>query len=154
MVLGLFAETKGPRLSGRTPGIYNVMRGIGRHSIRRYFGWVFVILFVLLAPNFIWLGTSTLRIQNISNSSIDSISYLVCENIHPIGSLTPHQSVFRFLPACGDDTLEIVIGKTKYCQSYVEGELYHVDAVINAVDSVSCRYDDLLSSLFIKKVLW
>ena len=120
----------------------------------RYLGWTFAILFLLLAPNLIWFGTSTLRIQNISNSSIDSIAYLVCETVHPVGSLDPHQFIFHLLPACGDDTLEIVIGVDKYCQTYVEGELYHVDAEINGVDSVSCRYADLLSSLFIKKVFW
>jgi len=120
----------------------------------RYLIWAFVMLFMLVAPNLLWVGTSTLRIQNISNSPVDSIAYLVCETIHPVGTLAPHQSIFRFLPACGDDTLEIVIGVAKYCQTYVEGELYHVDAAINGVDSVSCSYDDLLSSLFIRKVLW
>ena len=120
----------------------------------RYSGWVIAIFFVLLTPNLIWFGTSTLRIQNISDSSIDSIAYLVCETVHPVGSLDPHQFIFRLLPACGDDTLEIVIGGGKHCQTYVEGELYHVDAEINGADSVSCRYDDLLSSIFIKKVLW
>ena len=120
----------------------------------RYLGWSFVILFVLLAPNLLWLGTSTLRIQNISNSPVDSIAYLACETIYPVGILAPHQSMFRFLPACGDDTLEIVIGEAKFCQMYVEGEQYHVDAAINGVDSVNCRYDDLFSSLFVGKVLW
>ncbi len=120
----------------------------------RYLGWAFEILFALLAPNLLWLGTSTLRIQNDSNSAIDSIAYMVCETIHPVDTLILINPHFAFLPACGDDTLEIVIGEAKYCQTYVEGELYHVDAEINGVDSVSCRYDDLLSSLFIKKVFW
>jgi hypothetical protein len=125
-----------------------------RHSIMRYLGWAFAILFVLLAPNLLWLGTSTLRIQNVSNSPVDSIAYLVCETIHPVGTLAPQQSIFRFLPACGDDTLEIVIGEAKFCQTYVEGELYHVDAEIAGVDTVRCTYDDLLSSLFVTKALW
>ena len=120
----------------------------------RYWGWAFAILFVLIAPNLLWLGTSTLRIQNVSNSPVDSIAYMVCETMHPVGTLGPHQSMFRFLPACGDDTLEIVIGEGKFCQTYVEGELYHVDAAIDAVDSVRCKYDDLLSSLFVVKALW
>lgn len=120
----------------------------------RYTGWAFAILFVLLAPNLLWFGTSTLRIQNVSHSPIDSIAYMVCETIYPVGSLGSHQSIFRFLPACGDDTLEIVLGETKFCQTYVEGELYHLDATIDAVDSVRCKYDDLFSSLFVVKVLW
>ena len=120
----------------------------------RYLGWAHVILFVLVAPNLLWLGTSTLRIQNLSHSPIDSIAYLACETLHPIGTLAPHQSIFRFLPACGDDTFEIVIDEARFCQTYVEGELYHVDATIGGVDSVSCTYDDLLSSLFVVKALW
>ncbi len=120
----------------------------------RYLGWAFAMLFFLLLPNLIWLGTSTLRIENVSNIPLDSIAYVVCETIHPVGTLAPHQSVFRFLPACGDDTLEIVIGESKFCQTYVEGELYHVDATINTVNTVRCTYDDLLSSLFVKKALW
>jgi len=120
----------------------------------RYLGWAFAIFFVLLVPNLIWIGTSTLRIQNVSNSPVDSIAYMVCETMHPVGTLAPHQSIFRFLPACGDDTLEIVIGEAKFCQTYVEGELYHVDATIDAADSVRCKYDDLFSSLFVAKALW
>ena len=115
---------------------------------------IFTILFILLAPNLLWLGTSTLRIQNVSNASIDSIAYLACETVHPVGTLAPHQSIFRFLSACGEDTIEVVIGDAKFCQMYVEGELYHVDAAIDAVDHVSCTYDDLLSSLFVAKALW
>lgn len=120
----------------------------------RYLGWAFAILFVLITPNLLWLGTSTLRIQNASNSPIDSITYLACETIHTVGTLAPHQSMFRFLPACGDDTLEIVIGEAKFCQTYIEGELYHVDATTDGVDTVRCTYDDLLSSLFVAKALW
>ena len=122
--------------------------------MRRYLGWPLAILFVLIAPNLLWLGTSTLRIQNVSNSPVDSIAYKVCETMHHVGTINPHQSMFRFLPACGDDTLEIVIGEAKFCQTYVEGELYHVDATIDAVDNVKCTYDDLLSSLLVAKVLW
>ncbi len=120
----------------------------------RYLGWAFAILLILLAPNLLWLGTSTLRIQNVSNLPVDSIAYIVCETIHPVGALAPHQSIFRFLPSCGDDTLEIVIGESKFCQMYVEGELYHVDAMIDTVGSVKCTYDDLLSSLLVVTVLW
>ena len=47
-----------------------------RHSIMRYLGWAFAIPFVLLALNLLWLGTSTLRIQNVSNFRVDSIAYL------------------------------------------------------------------------------
>lgn len=119
----------------------------------RYFGFAFIILCILIAPNFIWLATSTVRIENTSESTIQSIAYLVCEKIHAIGPLEPNESVFRFLEACGDDTLEIHVGTSRFCQIYVEGELYHVDATLDGLDTVSCQYDDLLSSLFITKVV-
>ena len=119
----------------------------------RYIGILFVLLVMLVAPNFIWLGTSTVRVHNSSNATIDRVGYSACETLHVVGSLGPGESVFRFLEACGDDTLEILIGESAYCQSYVEGELYHVDAIIGDDGDVRCRYDDLLSSLFIYKVL-
>ena len=112
-----------------------------------------VILLAILAPNLVWLGTSTVGIQNISGTTVDAVAYSACEKTHTVGTLRPGQSVFRFLEACGDDTLEIIVGDSKYCQTYVEGELYHVDAAIDGNAVVSCTYDDLLSSLFVEKVL-
>ncbi len=119
----------------------------------RYIGISFVLLAVLVAPNLIWLGTSTVRVHNSSGATIYKVGYSACETVHVVGSLDPGESVFRFLEACGDDTLEILIGDSAYCQSYVEGELYHVDATIGGDDDVRCRHDDLLSSLFIYKML-
>ena len=119
----------------------------------RYIGGVVALLVLSVAPNLIWLATSTVRIQNTLNQSVSSVGYLACETTHSIGTLRPGEAIFVFLEACGDDTLEILIGDSKFCQTYVEGELYHVDATITAVDAVSCGYDDLLSSLFITKVI-
>ena len=112
----------------------------------------FIVL--LLAPNLIWLATSTVRIENASDLPRDAVRYSACETTHDVGRLAPGQSVFRFLEACGDDTLEILVGDAPFCQTYVEGELYHVDATIEDISTVQCGYDDLLSSLFVAKVLW
>lgn len=130
------------------------MLTVRRHARTRYVGWAIALLFVTVAPNLIWLGTSTVRIHNASNQPIAGVAYLACEKIHFVGTLRPGGSLFRLLPACGDDTLEILIGDSRFCQTYVEGELYHVDATVSALDTVGCHYDDLLSSLFIAKVLW
>lgn len=119
----------------------------------RYLKWTFIALFLLIVPNLIWLSTSTVRIHNASGSSVDAIAYRACETNHWVGTLRPHQSVFRFLEACGEDTLEIVVDRSRFCQMYVEGELYHVDAIIADRDTVVCEYQNLLSSLFILKVL-
>jgi hypothetical protein len=94
------------------------------------------------------------RIHNASSEPIPGVAYLACETIHSVGTLKSGESLFRFLQACGDDTLEILIGDSRFCQIYVEGELYHVDATLSAVDTVGCKYGDPLSSLFIAKALW
>ena len=113
----------------------------------------FVFLLILIAPNLIWLCTSTIRIENASESPIYAVAYKACERTHSLKTLQPRQSVFRLLEACGDDTLEILVQDSNFCQTYVEGELYHVDATISTADEVECEYDDLLLSLFIFKAL-
>lgn len=120
----------------------------------RYLSGTVALLILTVAPNLIWLATSTVRIHNSSNHPISAVAYMACETIHPIGILQPGESKFQFLEACGDDTLEIVIGGSRFCKTYVEGELYHVDATIAAMDSVHCQYDDLFSSFFVAKVFW
>ena len=115
---------------------------------------VAIVTLLLLAPNLIWLGTSTVRIENVSDLPLGAVGYSACETTHSVGRLAPGQSVFRFLEACGDDTLEILIGDERFCRTYVEGELYHVDATIEGVGAVQCGYDDLVSSLFVIKALW
>lgn len=120
----------------------------------RYTVWIFGLIFALIGPNLIWLAASTVRIHNGAGQRISSVAYVACEKVHPIGELEPDESIFRFLPKCGDDTLEILVATDRFCRSYVEGELYHLDATITAGPAVTCGYDDLLSSLFVAKALW
>lgn len=120
----------------------------------RYVGFALVLFLVAVGLNLIWLAKSTVRIANESNMPISSIAYQACEKAHLVGGLRPNQAVFRFLEACGDDTLEILIGGSKFCQIYVEGDLYHVDAAIRTAETVHCTYDDPFSSLFVAKMLW
>ena len=124
-----------------------------RDPAMRYVGGVIALLLLIAAPNLIWLGASTVQIHNASNQVIPGVAYLACETTHPVGIVKPRETIFRFLPACGDDTLEILIGEARFCQTYVEGELYHVDATLTAVHAADCRYGDPLSSLLIVKVL-
>ena len=118
----------------------------------RYLAALTILLFAIIAPNLIWLATSTVRIENSTGATLDSVSYRACEKTHRLGTFPPDEAELHFLEACGDDTLEIVLGKTGHCQIYVEGELYHVDATISSRSAVECEYDDLLSSLFINKL--
>jgi hypothetical protein len=115
---------------------------------------ILLIVFLAVAANLIWLMTSTVRIHNGTDSTMNSLAYTACETKHSVGELRPGESVFRFLEACGDDTLIIHVADQEFCQTYVEGELYHVDAVIRSPQEVECEYDDLISSLFIVKVLF
>lgn len=120
-------------------------------ALRRIVG---LTVLLVLGPNLTWLWTSTVRITNASPSSVESAGYAACGKAHTIGRLESGAFAFRFLEACGDDTLEILVGETGSCRTYVEGELYHIDATINAADSVTCRYADPFSSLFVAKALW
>lgn len=112
------------------------------------------MLLVPVSLNLLWLGTSTVKIINASDSAIGSVAYSACGVTHPLGRLEAGRSAFRFLEACGDDTLVIFVGDSEFCQIYVEGELYHVDGEIVAPDNVVCAYDHLFSSLLIAKALW
>lgn len=95
-----------------------------RRSVVRYLGWVLaIVLLLLIAPNLLWLGISSVRIHNASTSPIEGIGYIACEETHSVGTLRAGQSVFRRLPACGEDTLEVLIMASRFCQSYVEGAL-------------------------------
>ena len=120
----------------------------------RYLGLTMALLALLLAPNLVWLARSTVRIENTSAHAIDAVAYVACDTTHAVGTLGAGQSVFRLLPACGDDTLEIVIGDSKISQLYVEGELYHVDVSISGADEAVCHYADPFSSLFVAKAIW
>jgi hypothetical protein len=104
--------------------------------------------------NLIWLATSTVRIKNESGSLIKNVGYIACEQKFELGSFRDGEAKLRFLPACGDDSLIITVSGNEFCQTYVEGELYHVDATIQTPGKVQCKYDDLLSSLFIAKLFW
>ena len=109
---------------------------VGQRQPMRYFAAIIVLVFFVLAPNLIWLGTSTVRIKNVTGNPLEFVSYRACEKTHDLGSFGPHEAKFRFLETCGDDTLEIVLNQTKHCQIYVEGELYHVDARITAPNAI------------------
>lgn len=109
---------------------------------------------LIASLNLLWLAGSTVRIENASTQTLDAVGYMACGEARAIGSLAPGESVFRWLPACGDDTLEILLGDARFCRIYVEGELYHVDAAIASRDRVDCAYDHLFASLFVVKALW
>jgi len=66
----------------------------------------------------------------------------------------PAAATFVFLVACGDDSLEIGVGDARFCQMYVEGDMYHVDVSIGSPQEVRCEYGDLLSNLFIAEAFF
>lgn len=72
---------------------------------------VFGFCMLLLGPNLLWLNWSTLRIENRGSQSIEEAILFVCEQPVSLGSLAPGASRFRFLPKCGDDSLEIRAGQ-------------------------------------------
>ena len=120
----------------------------------RTLNWLGLILGFVCLANLVWLGTSTLRIHNDSQETISDVAYTACDVRHEVGDLAPKESVFRFLDACGDDTLKVHVRDAEFCQTYIEGELYHVDARVVSANRILCSYDDLFSTLLIMKILF
>lgn len=102
---------------------------------------VFGFCMLLLGPNLLWLNWSTVRIENRGSQSIEEAILFVCEQRVSLGSLAPGASRFRFLPKCGDDSLEIRAGQqSTNCTIYVEGEMYHVRAWFTSSTMGDCTY--------------
>ena len=118
----------------------------------RVFLFVISLAIFFVLPNLAWLGTSTLRVENRSPKNIQDIGYGACEAEVVLKPLASGDWVFDFLPSCGDDTLIIRIGRNKFCQIYVEGELYHIDVEIHSPTKVTCEYDDPFSGLILAKM--
>lgn len=116
--------------------------------------WILLAALALILPNLLWLSTSTLRIHNTTGVDIAAVAYSACARTRTIGDLAPGASSFVLLEDCGEDSLEIVIGDERFCRMYVEGDVYHVDAVIDAPRSVQCDYGDLLSNLLLVEALF
>lgn len=118
----------------------------------RWLLYAALLVLLLVLPNLIWLQTSTLRIHNVSAWTTYSLEFEACGERHTVGSLAPGRSAFRFLESCGDDSLKIFHEGSVECQLYVEGELYHVDAILDA-GIVECSYKDPVSTLFVLEFL-
>lgn len=96
---------------------------------------------LLLGPNLLWLNWSTVRIENRGSQPIEEAILFVCEQPMNLGRLTPGASRFRFLPQCGDESLEIRTGQhATSCHLYVKGDLYHVRAWFTSPTTGECRY--------------
>jgi len=114
---------------------------------------VLALALLVASFNLLWLAGSTVRIENTTLQPLDRVAYFACGEDHEIGRLEAGETVFRWLPACGDDSLEIVIDESRHCRIYVEGEMYHVEAAIRSPDRVDCAYEHLFSALFVARAL-
>ena len=125
-----------------------------RRSLK--FAVVFGVLALLLGPNLLWLNWSTVRIENRGSQSIEEAVLFVCEQPVSLGRLVPGTSRFRFLPKCGDDSLEIRADRrSTNCKIYVEGEMYHVRAWFASPTTGDCIYGGSppLTPLFLAELL-
>lgn len=117
---------------------------------------VFRSFVLLLGPNLLWLNWSTVRIENRGSQSIEDAVLFVCEQPVHLGRLTPGASRFRFLPKCGDESLEIRAGQhSTNGRIYVEGDLYHVRAWFTSPTTGDCTYGGSfpLTPLFLAELL-
>lgn len=53
----------------------------------RWLGWVLLVLLIPASANLMWLGASTVRIVNASDSAIGPVAYSACGIVHPLGTL-------------------------------------------------------------------
>lgn len=117
------------------------------------------ILFLLIfGPNLIWFFNSTATIVNTGEQEIASVVVFVDDNEVKVGNLKPGEQKLIFLPKSGDATFRTVYSYgNKYlnaCNEYVEGEMYHVEAILNSRVSSKCNtFLPVTSKLFITKFL-
>jgi len=110
---------------------------------------------VLLGPNLAWTNWSTVRIENRGAQPIDDVVVHACGESTSLGPLPAGSSRFRFLPKCGDDSLEIGSNLVSICTLYVEGEMYHVRAWFSSPTDGDCAYGGMppFSPLFLAELL-
>ena len=94
-------------------------------------------------PNLLWLGNSTLRIENNGDELLSSIIVYVDEKETKLSDLKPGQSRFIFLPKSGEATVIItyIVGEKPgtTCHEYIENGMYHVEVDINNLNNGKCK---------------
>lgn len=102
---------------------------------------------VVVAPNLLWLGSSTVLLQNHGAEAVE-IRLVVSDEpggIVDIGRLDPGHSRFMFLEMRGEASLQVAIRRggewLEVCREYVEEAMYRVEVLVTAPDRVRCRVD-------------
>ncbi len=112
----------------------------------------------LLFPNLLWLANSTARVTNGESESIGPVMIHVDDKTVELGILDPEEKRFLLLPKSGDSTYSVTYQKgadsISVCSAYIEGEMYHVQTVLNGPTHSRCEVSlPLLSDLLVLKML-
>ncbi|MGB5474255.1 MAG: hypothetical protein WBQ78_12355 [Gammaproteobacteria bacterium] len=119
---------------------------------------IFILAVCIFAPNLIWLANSTARITNGGTDAISSVIVHVDDKKTKLGDLLPGESRFIFLPKSGDATYKVSYGdennSESVCEEYVEGNMYHMETVLESSQGSGCEVSlPLFSEVFILKVI-
>ncbi len=108
-------------------------------------GIVVGFFLALLAPNLLWLSSSTLKIANGSASEVTDIEVEVRGGKEQIEGLPAGGKAMILLPLVGESDLKLryrVEAGERGCDAgYIESRGYHVIAEITADGSASCRVE-------------
>jgi len=120
---------------------------------------VILVLVLALGPNLLWLGRSTVRVENRGSAPVEAVRLEVCETTLALGRLAPGEARFELLPRCGETTLAVAAGsdlmRARVCETSVESQLNHVDAWFNTPTKGDCAYSPPpFSDLLILELLW
>ena len=114
-------------------------------------------LVVACVPNLLWLARSTTVVRNESAQTAENVRINVGSEVLEVGAVPAGATRFRFLPAAGDATLDVVYRiagvERQACSEYVEGDMYHVRVDIEPGLEVRCDVDlPLFSKLLIAEL--
>lgn len=117
------------------------------------------LIICIFVPNLIWLGYSTARITNGGTDTLITVVVHVDEKETNLGDLPPGKSRFIILPKSGDAgyriSYEIRAHSKSACGEYVEGEMYHVETILESSQGSKCMVSitPLISDLFTLKMI-
>lgn len=93
----------------------------------------------LLSPNLKWLTRLTARVENQGPHPVENVVLFTCGKPVSLGLLASSTPQFQIRLICGEDRPEVQAGSlATNCQTYVEGDLYHIQAWFTSPTTAEC----------------
>lgn len=124
----------------------------------RFLAFVAVVLLVVVGPNLVWLGRSTVYVENRGDSLVEQVSVFACEDAIELGDMEAGESRVQLLPECGDTTLSVSSNlrgvERQTCSVPVDSSMTHVDAWFDSPRKGGCSLGEPLLSPLLVTRLW